>query len=125
MSKLEASELIAFQRIFSEDQSHAEAKCECGRLYFDGYNDYDAEWVKEVESFRKLAKKQPDKYIEIPHAIGVSVIDGKRFVYNCKCGGLKHYKDLIDDNAEKIIEYLRKKSAFLMQQADAINPDKQ
>ena len=83
-------------------------ECElCGRTYFTEEGDWEE---KRFEEFRKLAKEQPDKYIEVDDFSSWRYIDRRQAVLDCKCNKLADYESLFWENREIIIPYLLQRS---------------
>jgi len=102
--------------------------CElCGRQYFSSemLHTGDEEDAKWYEKYKKLAKKEPDKYIEVSDSMSWGNIDEKQAVVDCKCHGLAKYENFIWANRFVIANYLKarsqKEAATASRQAKALS----
>lgn len=89
--------------------------CEfCGRTYFCTWEHGDYE-KGELEELRTLAKKEPNKYIEITDANAQSwgYIDGKQFVIGCPCNSARKYEDWILEHRYLIADYFKDRAERL------------
>lgn len=82
--------------------------CSCGRVHFvscSGHGDYSP---GELEELQRLAKEQPDKYIEEPDfdSIDFISIDGQQLVPDCPCKRAEKYAVFIERHAEPLADYL-------------------
>lgn len=102
--------------------------CElCGRQYFSSemLHTGDEEDARYYEEYQKLAKKKPDKYVEVSDSISWGNMDGKQAVVDCKCGKLIKYENFIWANRFVIAKYLKarsqKEAATASRQAKALS----
>jgi hypothetical protein len=97
--------------------SSIRATCDlCGKTYFSESEGADFE-EGELEELKKLAKEQPDKYEENSEWIPNAYIDGKQVVCDCTCGKLRRYERFIWSHRRFIAEYLKRRTARLLQEA--------
>lgn len=85
------------------------AECYCGITHFNPSTcaDYEEEEFREL---LKLAKAEPEKFIESDWESSTIEIDGKYFVADCPCNLLRRYEDWIWMHRHQIIRYLDKRS---------------
>jgi hypothetical protein len=88
------------------DGSTLVSTCElCGRECFED-NEHAGDWEpSELETLRKGAKEQPDKYIPMGR-VEIGNIAGKHVVVNCPCGKLKSYEDFFWSHRHMIARYI-------------------
>lgn len=119
MSKL-SSISEEFEKVFDSHSSGCIHECQCGRVFFDVYND-DWDWEEgELEKLEDLAKKEPDKYISVAHSVGYMRIDGKNFVYDCPCNQIVKYEQFLLNHEEDIAQFLNLRAAKLRELANKI-----
>jgi hypothetical protein len=118
MSDKKCSEI--FEDAFSSHGSGCVRDCVCGRTHFDTYNTYDWE-DGELEDLEKKAKENPDKYIEHDHSIGMLIVDGQEFVFECPCNGAAKYERFILRHERQIADYLNKRADELTKHATEIH----
>lgn len=115
MSQLKVSE--EFENAFTSHNGGCVRDCQCGRVYFDGYNSYDWE-DGELEGSREKAAKDK-KYIERDYSIGTYIINGVEVVIGCECNFGRKYEDFLLAYSESIAEYLNKVTENKIKEAAA------
>lgn len=89
--------------------------CEfCDRTYFGGNGDYDE---GEYESLQSKAASQPEKYIEVDDFTSYGYMDGKTFVLDCECNGVRGIENWIWAHRFVIAEYFEKRAAKKLEDA--------
>lgn len=79
--------------------------CACGRTHFASWETGAFE-PGELEDLLAKAEREPDKYIEHSDTnVTVAHIDGREFVYECKCDKLAAYERLVWNHREEILDY--------------------
>ena len=87
--------------------------CCCGRMHYAPSNLYDSDDEEDYTSMLDDAlaeqSKDPDGIVinYEDDFIHCKDIDGKTFVVDCPCNGLRKYEDFIWDNRDAIREYLQ------------------
>lgn len=82
----------------------------CGRTHFEdseGAGDWDD---GELEGLRAKAIAQPDKYHGCNYSVCGGDVNGKRFVIDCPCNGVRPFEDFIWSHGEMIARYLHDRS---------------
>jgi hypothetical protein len=110
-----------FKNAFDDHVSGSVRTCECGITYFDGFNRWD--WEEgELEDYRKKAKKEPEKYVEIDCAAGCYQIDGREYVWDCPCNGGFKYQSFLLRHATRILAFLDAHAKRLEEEAKELRP---
>lgn len=87
--------------------------CNCGRMHYAPKNLYDSNDEEDYENMLQSAlaeqKKDPDGIVinYEDEFIYAKDIDGKTFVVDCPCNGLRRYEDWIWNNRNAIRDYLK------------------
>lgn len=119
----EPSEMM--EDAFRDGVGTSDATCElCGRHVFGGDGTLGYE-DGELESLRKKAEKEPDKYHEVScDGVSLGTIDGKQIVLGCPCNLLRRYEDWIWNHRCKIVKYIKARTLARLnnakEEADAL-----
>lgn len=87
--------------------------CSCGRMHYAPSNLYDSDdeddYTGMLNSALEDQKKDPDGVVinYEDDFIFAKDIDGRTFVVDCPCNGLRKYEDFIWSNRDAIREYLK------------------
>lgn len=105
-----------FLEAISDRVGSIRGECEfCGVTYFDGTSGhFDA---GELEGLLKSAKEQPEKFVEWTSGPSFARIDGRQYVYGCPCNAPRTYEDWIWNHRWQISQYLKARSARILQDA--------
>ncbi len=90
--------------------------CEhCGRVHYDSTGEFME--PGELAELKRHAKEEPEKYIPHDGTVHWGWACGKQTVIGCPCNFLGWFENLIWKNRQGISQYLRKKSAALLNEA--------
>lgn len=95
-----------FLEAFSDGVASMVTECEfCGRVYFAtrDHGDYEK---GEMEHYREMAEKEPDKYIEVDYFTSRIGVDGRCYAWGCKCNKVRMHEEWVWANRRKILAYL-------------------
>ena len=103
-----------FEEVFDSHVGGCVRTCSCGKIYYDGCNDWD--WDDgELEALEKNSKAIP-----LDHSVGTMSINEEEIVYGCDCGRAKKYEDFILSHAKQIATYLNRRAEALKEEAESI-----
>jgi hypothetical protein len=89
--------------------------CEfCGRVYFCYRGDYDEGELEELQSKRAA---NPDKYIETDDFTSWGTINGKQFVIDCPCNGVRGIENWMWAHRYIIAEYFERRAKHELERA--------
>jgi len=96
-----------FMEAFSGGSAGMVVECDfCGRVYFATQDHGDFE-KGELEHYREMAEKEPNKYIEVAYFTSRIEVDGKCYAHGCECNKIRRYEDWIWHNRRQIVTYLK------------------
>ena len=100
----EESDLV---RGFSITSSSTTEECHCGRMYFVTASTGGDFEPGELERLIECEKNDPDKFISSPEfdTIDSVLIDGRSYIPQCKCGGVRKYLYFLNDHFEQITRF--------------------
>lgn len=104
---------------FLYELSHSGAlviTCEfCNRTYFAYKGDYDE---GELEDLQSKAKKNPEKYIETSDFTSWGTVNGKQFVIDCPCNGVKGIENWLWSHRYIVESFFRRKAQRIKEDAE-------
>jgi hypothetical protein len=106
--------LETFERAFADSTAGCVRECDCGRVFYDGYNSYDWE---EGEKERLKADKSATR---VEYSVGDISFDGGQYVDACDCWHKKAESLMawLDSHAHKCAKYLNLEKKRLQRLAD-------
>ena len=107
-----------FLKAISAHMSSITGECDfCGRFYYtvnDGSYDYE---YGEFDRYEAQAKENPDKYICVEGSVPKTMIDGKTYIRDCECNGVRRYEDWVWSHREIILDYFRRRTELEFKEA--------
>lgn len=116
-----------FFSVFRSGSGGCLRTCSCGRVHFDGSSENEWTWGdggKELATLRMKATAEPDRYYEQDGAITTMNPNGEEIVYGCTCGRARKYEEFLQDEAERIADYLNGRVAELEAEASKMRVKK-
>lgn len=73
-----------------------------------------------MERLEQLARDKPDEYFPSDGSVSFVEVDGRQFVWGCKCQGWVKYRQFVVSHAPQIAAFLRARQAALTKEAAAL-----
>lgn len=122
MTPEEIGEIFSEATFMKSGIGSPQMQCCCGKTHFAYHSEYFSEG--ELEELQKLRKEKPDDYIEDFNSDAISGVqfNGKLFVRGCPCGWESRSAQVIWNEREVIVKFLKDmKNKILLEAIEADN----